>query len=77
MKTELSSRTWYAIHTAKWKKHKLLAALRTGLAEESRAVVAWTPGRNTDARVPSVARSRVSGECLFRSIAHQGYQHTG
>jgi hypothetical protein len=43
----------------KWKKHKLLPALRTRLEEESHAASAWIPGRNINARVLSVARSRV------------------
>ena len=36
--------------------------------EEPHAASAWTPGRNIDARVQSAARSRLSGECLFRLL---------
>jgi|SRR5215211_2519682 len=56
------------IHTVEWKRIKLLPALPSRLVEESHAASAWTPDRNIDAPVLSVARSRLSGECLFRLL---------
>jgi hypothetical protein len=57
-----------AIHKVLWKSLTLLPALRNRLVEEPHALVAWTPGRNINAQVLSVVRSRVqvtafSGYC--------------
>ena len=58
---------------SRWKRCKLLEAHRSRLVEEPHAASAWTPAGNINARVLSVARSRVQVSGLFRLLPARAF----